>query len=153
MCLAVTATDAVTAARLEMRLSPGTTWVSHLLQRVTHSVMTDEDALTLIDEAATHYADRNTAFAELLSDRGLATTAGDGMSLWITLPAPARDVAERLTRRGWLVRTGDEFRLEPSDEPSPHLRLTVHDLSHEDATTLATDIADVVGEIASTIGP
>lgn len=147
MCLAVTACDADTAARLEMRLSPGTTWVSHLLQRITHSVMTDDTALALIERAGTHYADRNASFADLLTARGLPVEAGDGMSLWVPLPVPARDVAERLTRRGWLVRTGDEFRLEPSEEPSRHLRLTVHDLDADDAATLARDIAHAVHEV------
>ncbi|WP_068421674.1 aminotransferase class I/II-fold pyridoxal phosphate-dependent enzyme [Janibacter terrae] len=146
MCLAVTACDADTASRLEMRLSPGTTWVSHLLQRITHSVMTDEAALALIDRASSHYAQRNAAFAALLTERGLATAAGDGMSLWVGLPVAAREVAERLTRRGWLVRTGDDFRLEETDEPSHHLRLTVHDLDDEDAATLATDIVAAVHE-------
>lgn len=142
MCLAVTACDADTAARLELRLSPGTTWVSHLLQRITHSVMTDEDALARIDRAGTHYAERNAAFAALLTERGLPTQAGDGMSLWVALPVAARDVAERLTRRGWLVRTGDDFRLTDTEEPSRHLRLTVHDLDDEQAESLATDIVE-----------
>ena len=146
MCLAVTACDADTASRLEMRLSPGTTWVSHLLQRITHSVMTDEAALALIDRASTHYAERNAAFAGMLTERGLPTVAGDGMSLWVGLPVAARDVAERLTRRGWLVRTGDDFRLEETLEPSRHLRLTVHDLDDADAPTLAQDIVDAVHE-------
>lgn len=146
MCLAVTACDAGTAARLEMRLSPGTTWVSHLLQRITHAVMTDPDALSLIDRAGAHYAERNAAFAARLTDLGLPTEAGDGMSLWVGLPVAARDVAERLTRRGWLVRTGDEFRLEESDEPSRHLRLTVHDLDDAAAATLAEDVVAAVRE-------
>lgn len=57
-----------------MRLSPGTTWVSHLLQRVTHAVVTDPSALALIERAGVHYAERNAAFAALLTDRGLATS-------------------------------------------------------------------------------
>ena len=142
MCLAVTACDADTAARLELRLSPGTTWVSHLLQRITHSVMTDEDALARIDRAGTHYAERNATFAALLTERGLPTQAGDGMSLWVELPVAAREAAERLTRRGWLVRTGDDFRLMETDEPSRHLRLTVHDLDDEQAESLATDVVE-----------
>lgn len=144
MCLAVMASDADTAARLGMRLRPGTTWVSHLLQRITHSVMTEASAKTLIEQAGSHYAARNAAFAELLTARGLPVEAGDGMSLWVPLPVAAHDVADRLARRGWLVRTGDEFRLERTDEPSRHLRLTVHDLSEGDAASLATDLTDAV---------
>ena len=51
-----------------------------------------------------------------------------------------REVADRLTRRGWLVRTGDEFRLAEGAPPSQHLRLTVHDLDEASAATLADDI-------------
>lgn len=146
MCLAVTACDPETAARLELRLSPGTTWVSHLLQRITHAVMTDEAALALIERAGAHYAERNASFAGLLTDRGLPTVAGDGMSLWVPLPVPAREVTERLTRRGWLVRTGDGFRLEEGDEPSQYLRLTVHDLTDAEAAALADDLLAAVDE-------
>lgn len=140
MCLAVTATDPETAHRLAQRLSPGTTWVSHLLQRITHAVMTDPGSLALIERAGVHYAERNASFAARLTAQGLSVEAGDGMSLWVPVPAPAREVAERLTRRGWLVRTGDEFQLEPGAEPSRHLRLTVHDLEQAEAERLAADL-------------
>jgi len=65
----------------------------------------------------------------------------DGLSLWVGLPRPARDVAERLMRRGWLARTGDEFALADGHGPSHHLRLTVHDLSDDEADALADDLA------------
>ena len=68
------------------------------------------------------------------------------MSLWVPLPVPAREVTERLTRRGWLVRTGDGFRLEEGDEPSQHLRLTVHDLTEAEAAALADDLLAAVDE-------
>lgn len=139
MCLALAATDATTAERLAMRLSPGTTWVSHLLQRLTHAQLGDPAVRDEISDAAAHYAARNAAFAALLSERGLRASAGDGLNLWVELPVPARDAAERLMRRGWLARTGDEFVL-ASDRPSHHLRLTVHDLSDADARRLADDL-------------
>ena len=75
MCLAVTATDPDTAGRLALRLSPGTTWVSHLLQRITHAVMTDPEALALIERAGEHYAVRNAVFAAAPHRAG---TAGQG---------------------------------------------------------------------------
>ncbi|MGO1227486.1 MAG: aminotransferase class I/II-fold pyridoxal phosphate-dependent enzyme [Brachybacterium sp.] len=148
MCLAVTATDPETAGRLAQRLSPGTTWVSHLLQRITHAVLTDPAALALIDRAGAHYAAQNTAFAARLTAQGLPVEAGDGMSLWAPVPVPARVVAERLMRRGWLVRTGDDFQLAPGAEPSHHLRLTVHDLDEEAAERLAADLVAAVEESA-----
>ena len=141
LCLAVTATDAGTAQRLALRLSPGTTWVSHLLQRLAHGVLTDPAAQELIEQAGEHYATRNAEVAALLAARGIEVAPADGMSLWVTLPSPATPVAEGLARRGWLVRTGEDFLLVPGAEPSRHLRATVHDLSVAEAERFARDLA------------
>lgn len=140
MSLAIVASDPETAERLAMRLSPGTTWVSHLLQRLTHAQLTDPEATATIERAARHYAATNDAFAALLRDRGLSVPASDGLSLWVAFPRPARDIAAHLMRRGWLARTGDDFALEDRGQPSPYLRLTVHDLSDADAETLVDDL-------------
>ncbi len=141
MCLAIAATDPETADRLAMRLSPGTTWVSHLLQRLALGMLTDDEARSMIDRAGSHYAVQNRAFAARLRAHGIAAEHVDGMNLWVRLPQPARLVAERLMRRGWLARTGDEFLLDERASGSHHLRLTVHDLSDEDAEQLVSDIA------------
>ena len=144
MCLAIAATDAETAERLAMRLSPGTTWVSHLLQRLALTQLTDEAVTAEVAAAAAHYAERNAAFSARLRDQGIEAPASDGLSLWVELPQPARIVAERLMRRGWLARTGDEFALDDRGEPSHHLRLTVHDLDDQDAATLVADLVAAV---------
>ncbi|KQZ84245.1 transcriptional regulator [Microbacterium sp. Root166] len=143
MCLAVTASDPDTAERLAMRLTPGTTWVSHLLQRLTHALVTDSGVLEQIDRAGAHYAARNARFAALLTDRGIPADAADGLNLWIELPVPARPVTEQLMRRGWLARGGDDFALAEA-APSHRLRLTVHDLDDAASEQLATDIAAAV---------
>ncbi|TFB18092.1 aminotransferase class I/II-fold pyridoxal phosphate-dependent enzyme [Microbacterium sp. 3H14] len=140
MCLAIAATDAETAERLAMRLSPGTTWVSHLLQRLALTQLTDETVRTEVAAAAAHYAERNASFVERLRAQGIDATESDGLSLWVELSRPARTVADRLMRRGWLARTGDDFALDERAEPSHHLRLTVHDLSDADAETLVADL-------------
>lgn len=142
MCLAVAATDPETAERLSFRLSPGTTWVSHILQRLVLAQLTDEAAAHTIAAAGRHYAERNAAFAARLADRGLPAVSGDGLNLWIELPVEARLVADRLMRRGWLARTGDEFLLAEHPAPSRHLRLTVHELTEEEAARLIDDLAD-----------
>jgi DNA-binding transcriptional MocR family regulator len=144
MCLALAATDPETADRLAMRLSPGTTWVSHLLQRLTLAQLTDAGVRAQIEQARDHYASRNDRFAERLRRNGLDTPSADGLSLWVELPLAARTVAERLMRRGWLARTGDEFALGDRAEASRHLRLTVHDLSDDDADALADDLIAAV---------
>lgn len=138
MCLAVTASDPETADRLALRLSPGTTWVSHLLQRLAHAQLDDPAVLARIRGAGAHYAERNAAFAARLAAHGLPAVAGDGLNLWVELPVETRVVREQLMRRGWLARTGDEFMLRGAG--SPHLRLTVHDLDDEAAARLAADV-------------
>lgn len=143
MCLAIAATDPDTAERLAHRLNPGATWVSHLLQRLGHALLTDDETIAAVADAAAHYAHRNATAARVLSAHGVPTTAGDGLSLWVPLPAPARAVSEQLMRRGWLARPGDEFALEGADA-ARHLRLTVHDLSDADLTRLASDLATAV---------
>ncbi|WP_040569233.1 aminotransferase class I/II-fold pyridoxal phosphate-dependent enzyme [Microbacterium yannicii] len=143
MCLAVTASDPETAQRLAMRLTPGTTWVSHLLQRLVLAMVTDPEVLAAIERAGVHYAARNAAFADRLAARGIATRIGDGLNLWVDLPVPARSVSERLMRRGWLARSGDDFQVAGAG-PSHRLRLTVHDLDDDDAEQLATDIGAAV---------
>ncbi|MEH3089321.1 MAG: aminotransferase class I/II-fold pyridoxal phosphate-dependent enzyme [Microbacterium arborescens] len=139
MCLAVTASDPVTAERLALRLGSGTTWVSHLLQRLAHALLTDEAAVGTVATARAHYAARNAAFAAELTRAGLPCTAGDGLSLWVEVPGTARTVADALMRRGWLARTGDEFRL-TDDSPSRHLRLTIHDLDDDETALLVSDL-------------
>ena len=143
MCLAVTASDADTAERLAMRLSPGSTWVSHLLQRLTVALVTDPAVLAAIDRAGDHYLARNQAFAQRLTAHGVACTAGDGLSLWVDVGVPARAVTEQLMRRGWLARPGDEFIL-ADPAAAQRLRLTVHTLSDADAERLAADTAAAV---------
>ncbi|MFT4233893.1 MAG: aminotransferase class I/II-fold pyridoxal phosphate-dependent enzyme [Microbacterium sp.] len=137
--LAFVASDAETAARLALRLSPGTTWVSHILQRIALALLTDPDSRALIARAGVHYAERNSAFVARLSP-DFTVTSGEGLTLWLDVGQPAQDVAAALMRRGWLVRTGDEFQLD-ADAPSRHLRLTVHHLTDAQAAQLATDLA------------
>ena len=147
LCLAVAATDPETAGRLALRLSPGTTWVSHLLQRLAHGVLADEVARARIEQAGQHYAERNREVAALLAARGLDAPAADGMSLWVPLPCTAPPVAAALARRGWLVRTGDEFRLAPEVEPSRHLRVTAHGLGQAEAERFADDLLEAIAEV------
>ncbi|MCR2828170.1 aminotransferase class I/II-fold pyridoxal phosphate-dependent enzyme [Microbacterium sp. zg.Y909] len=148
MCLAVAATDADTADRLAMRLSPGTTWVSHLLQRLTVAQVTDPAVMAAVQRAGAHYLARNRAFAARLSAHGIACRAGDGLSLWVHLGVPARAVTDQLMRRGWLARPGDEFALADGGA-SERLRLTVHTLSDAEAERLAADVAAAVRVTAS----
>jgi len=150
MCLAIVASDPGTAGRLAERLNPGATWVSHLLQRLALEQLTDADAVAAVTAAAAHYADRNRIAAAAFTAAGVPVIAGDGLSLWVPLPVPARAASEQLMRRGWLARPGDEFVLE-NELAARHLRLTVHDLSDADLERLATDLAAAIPAAAATL--
>jgi DNA-binding transcriptional MocR family regulator len=149
MCLAIAASDPETADRLALRLSPGTTWVSHLLQRLAIALLSDETVQSDIRATGRHYSERNRVFAERARERGFAIESGDGLNLWVPLGVSARSVAEQLMRRGWLARTGDEFVL-ADERATQHLRLTVHDLSDDDADRLIADLAAAVDAVATT---
>nr|WP_157427631.1 aminotransferase class I/II-fold pyridoxal phosphate-dependent enzyme [Agromyces salentinus] len=152
MCLAVTASDPETAHRLAMRLTPGTTWVSHLLQRLVHALATDPDVSARIRAAGEHYAARNERFAGMLTAGGIPTRPGDGLNVWVPLGAPARAVSEQLMRRGWLARPGDEFAL-GERAPSERLRLTVHELDDADLQKLSDDLVASVSAVRANAEP
>jgi DNA-binding transcriptional MocR family regulator len=150
MRLAITASDPVTAQRLARRLSPGTMWVSHVMQRLAAAMLRDEGTRTRIAEAGEHYVRRNRAFLSLLGVRGVPAQSDGGLNVWTDVRHDAAEVGRRLATRGWLARSGDEFALEPgSSAGSTRLRLTVHDLDDADQRRLADDLAAAVREARS----
>jgi DNA-binding transcriptional MocR family regulator len=145
MRLAVTASDAVTAERMARRLSPGTMWVSHVMQRLAAAMLRDTTTQSLISRAGAHYAARNRAFVALLTERGVHAQGDDGLNVWVDVEGDAAEAARRLALRGWLVRSGAEFALEPAAAArTSHLRLTVHDLGDADAQRLADDLREAI---------
>ena len=70
--------------------------------------------------------------------RGLPHAArGDGLNLWIPLPADDQAVALAMARRGWLLRHGEAFCVQ---EPVPGLRVTLSDIEPEQCAQLARDL-------------
>jgi len=141
MNVALVASDAHTAGRLGMRLRPGTAWVSHLLQRLALALITDGPVRADIERAAAHYAGRNDSFRAALARYGIDCPPSDGLSIWVPVSAPARSVTAQLRERGWVVRSGDEFRVAASADPSHHVRVTAHDLDDRAQDALAAAIA------------
>lgn len=139
--LAFVAADPATSARLRGRLGPGITWISHLLQRLVHRLLSDPATIARIAEAGGHYRRRNAEFVAALADQGIAAHADDGLNVWVDVEVDARLVSELLMQRGWLVRTGSEFALASDPSSARHLRLTIHDL---DAATVGGLVNDLV---------
>lgn len=138
--LAFVAADHATSARLAGRLGPGITWISHLLQRLAHQLLSDPAAIARIAQAREQYRRRNAAFVAALADRGIAAVADDGLNVWVDVEVEARSVSELLMRRGWLVRTGSEFALTSDPSSARHLRFTIHDLDAAATGDLVNDL-------------
>lgn len=144
--IAFVASDAGTAARLGMRLAPGTTWVSHMLQAAVRGLLGSELAMAHIRAAGEIYAERREALIAALRAQGLAAQQPcDGLNIWLPLPAgaDASRVAQALAQLGWCVRTGDAFAVE-SDAPA--LRITVSTLESAAATRFASQLGRCLRE-------
>lgn len=147
MRLAVTASDRVTAQRLALRLSPGTMWVSHVMQRLAATMLRDDETRELIIEAGAHYAGRNRLFVSMLAEQGMHAQADSGLNVWVDVRDDATEISRRLASRGWLVRPGSEFALDPgSSQGSTQLRLTVHTLDDAEMQRLVDDLVAVAGD-------
>lgn len=144
--VALVASDPETAERLSSRISGGITWVSHLLQRLAHALLTDPAVQRQIDGASEHYAAQNRSFVTQLERFGLTSSSRDGLNLWVDTGTSAAAVHTRLMRRGWIAREGSSFALEEAAPATErHLRLTVHGLEDAEMAQLAADLADAAG--------
>ncbi|KAB1652308.1 aminotransferase class I/II-fold pyridoxal phosphate-dependent enzyme [Pseudoclavibacter chungangensis] len=149
--LALVATDDDTARRLALRTGSGATWVSHLLQRTVHALVSDASVLARVRQARAHYAKRNLAFVERLRLVGVPTASRDGLNVWVDVATDATEVADGLADRGWLVREGGMFTL--GDEASTRLRFTVHDLTDAEQETLVEDLIAAREAAANGLSP
>ncbi|TQS22517.1 aminotransferase class I/II-fold pyridoxal phosphate-dependent enzyme [Microbispora sp. KK1-11] len=143
--LALVATDEGTARRLEVRLSPGTMWVSRLLQHAARELLLDPEVQELHTRARTAYAQRSASLVKEINARGIGTPAGyrpDGLNVWIDLGSDAREVVDALARRGWAVRPGDLFAAGRAERPA--LRVTTATLTEPQAREFAADLAAVL---------
>jgi DNA-binding transcriptional MocR family regulator len=147
--IAFVASDAGTAARLGMRLAPGTTWVSHLLQAAVRGLLRSELAMAHIRAAGEIYAKRREALIALIAvlrAQGLAAQQPcDGLNIWLPLPAgaDASRVAQALAQLGCCVRTGEAFAVE---SVAPALRITVSTLDPAAAARFASELGRYLRE-------
>ncbi|MTE24058.1 aminotransferase class I/II-fold pyridoxal phosphate-dependent enzyme [Microbacterium sp. ZXX196] len=144
--VALVGSDPETAARLGLRLRPGTAWVSHLLQRVVLALLTDPAVGAGLERASAHYARQGELLRAALGRAGVGSAPADGLSVWTDVAAPANAAAEALARRGWLARSGDAFRVASGAAPSTHLRLTGHELDAGGMDELARAVASAAVE-------
>ncbi|MGE7386344.1 aminotransferase class I/II-fold pyridoxal phosphate-dependent enzyme [Streptomyces sp. NPDC004126] len=147
--LALVAADAETAARLEARLSAGTTWVSRLLQHITRELLLDPRVHELHERAREVYAQRSGLLVERLHAHGIDVPhRPDGLNVWIELDVDERAAVTALAQRGWAVRPGHLFAPDPAPRQGA-IRITASTITEPQADTFAAELAEVVAELRS----
>ncbi|MCW8164018.1 transcriptional regulator PtsJ [Verminephrobacter aporrectodeae subsp. tuberculatae] len=141
--MAFVASDPQTASGLRLRLASGTTWVSHVLQGIVQACLFDAGFGARLAQAREDYARRRDWLVSALADQGLATAGpADGLNVWLPLERESQPVVFALAQRGWLVRSGDGFRVRAM---AHGLRLTISNLEKVQAMRLAADIRASLG--------
>lgn len=144
--VALVASDAQTAERVSQRLASGAQWVSHLLQQMVVHGLTDTVLLAQTRAGQLAYGQaRQYTMQALKKHRITFWDSDDGFNLWIPLDRDAEPVLAGLAARGWMVRSGKVFGVA---QPAQGLRLTFSNLSADQATRFAADLALVLGEAA-----
>ncbi|WP_255990092.1 aminotransferase class I/II-fold pyridoxal phosphate-dependent enzyme [Chitinolyticbacter albus] len=139
--LAFLAGDALTLARVQRRQYLGPRWPSFIMQRLALSLLDDVAVTAYCARAGALYTERHAALCAALTRIGLKPVAGEGLNVWLPLQDDAA-VAQALAARGYLVRTGEAFRV---TRTLSALRITSAALTPEAAQTFAATLAQCLG--------
>ena len=146
--VAFVAADPTTAERLERRLGAATTWVSHILQHLTVTLLNSPHTQQLLGDASAAYTTRSRTLVDELAARGITAQSNvDGLNVWITLSTPEQLVVDRLAHLGWAVRAGADFAV--TTKPTNAIRVTTASITPEHAAAFSRDLSQVVAEHAA----
>jgi DNA-binding transcriptional MocR family regulator len=137
--VAVMASDALTAGRVQRRQAVGVRWVSHLLQSLTLTLWSDPSGARRLARAAGVYRERRVALLDALATHGIAAHGQSGLNVWIPVQGESAIVGA-LAARGWAVAAGERFRL----RSRPAIRVTTSALPPAEAQRLAADLAAIL---------
>jgi DNA-binding transcriptional MocR family regulator len=143
----IIAADDVTLSRVEGRQWVGTGWVSHILQRLTWMLLTDDATTARVREARRTYSVRRQALVDALRAQGIDTPSRSGFHVWVPVPQEAGTMAA-LQAAGWAVAAGEPFRL----ESPPGIRITASRLSAGEAKAFADALAKALRSRTRTYG-
>jgi len=137
--LAVMTGDDDTVQRVHCRMIVGCRWVSHILQRIAHAILSDSCARKCLTNAAQTYDVRREALCDALRDQGFDVSGRSGFNLWLPVDAET-PVVQALAASGWAVAAGERFRI----KSDPGIRITASTLEPEEATRFAADVKAAV---------
>jgi DNA-binding transcriptional MocR family regulator len=143
--VALVAGDPRTADQLRRRLVAGVNWVSHLLQATAAALLANPATAPRLAEARSAYARRAARLEAELRRNGIPSAGpADGLNVWVPLAGDEAHVVGELRHRGWQVRPGSAYAVDPAQR-RPALRVTTSALSADDATRFAEALATVLG--------
>jgi DNA-binding transcriptional MocR family regulator len=121
----------IDGVRQRQRVGPG--WVSHLLQVIAATVMTDVG--DWMAEVTAEYDRRRTSLVDALAGVGIETEAPSGLNVWVPVTDTAGTVAACL-ESGYAIRSGDAFVLDDTRA----VRITTSRITVEQAEDVARTI-------------
>ncbi|MGG4623785.1 aminotransferase class I/II-fold pyridoxal phosphate-dependent enzyme [Serratia odorifera] len=115
-------------------------WVSHILQQIAAKLWRQVQVQGVLARAQGEYQRRRDRLTSLLQQRcGLSLPQGEGLHLW--LPVRSEAIASQImAQRGWLVQSGEPFRL----KSSPAIRVSLANVTERQLDTLAQDLCAAV---------
>ena len=128
-----------TVARVRDRMIVAQRWVSHILQRLAHRMLSDRKVRSQMERAAKTYARRRERLLEALAAHGVSAHGRSSYNVWIPVVEETATV-QALAERGWAICPGERFRL----SSAPAVRITASTLRAEEAGRLAADVATVL---------
>ena len=134
--VALLAGDARTIGAVERRQTIGMRWVSHILQALVASLLTDRKVQRELAVAEKSYAMRRQALIRALASHGIASHGKSGLNVWIPV-ADESAVMQSLFQAGWAVHAGEAYRI----ASPPAIRVTISTLTPNDARRFGRDLA------------
>jgi DNA-binding transcriptional MocR family regulator len=132
--------DPIVARRM---LGPG--WTSRLLQAVLLDLLTHADPQETVSRARDRYARRSTLLREKLKDRGIASSPGDGINVWISVE-DERTALITLAAAGIRVAPGSPFIPTAGDSTVSGIRVTTGRLPDDEARI--EEVAEIIARAA-----
>jgi len=111
-------------------------WVSHILQALVASLLTDRKVQRELAVAEKSYAMRRQALIRALASHGIASHGKSGLNVWIPV-ADESAVMQSLFQAGWAVHAGEAYRI----ASPPAIRVTISTLTPNDARRFGRDLA------------
>jgi len=136
--------DPIVARRM---LGPG--WTSRLLQAVLLDLLTHSDPQEAVTRARDAYARRSTLLREKLKDRGVASSPGDGINVWIPVE-DERSALITLAAAGVRVAPGSPFVPTAGDSSSRGIRVTTGRLPDDESRI--DEVAEIIARAAGSPG-